>query len=1276
MQLKYILVLAVLCVLIVTVLGGCWKSEDGKIICEDGYTRVPPSLNSEPDQEYIYKPKDTFALFCIASGNPPPQYKWTKNGADFILPDHVVQKAGQGTLQFSEATADDEGYYQCIAKNQLGTSLSQVCHVRPAVMGTSNDPKTIRKQPFIGTSVTLNCDAPRSFPDGELYWGHGPRESSIALNERVAMDTDGNLHFANVLKRDFAEGKGYTCTMYNKFLKASKFGSDYILSPRGEISEAERRAPATLFKSPSEVLILKGETLQLMCIFGGYPTPKVTWKKIGSDFGPRVSFPEGGQKCSIENVDFIDEGEYSCEGNNNFGNTEKHTFTVKVETKPYWETDGKPVDVHIEELEDVTMNCLAGAVPPPTIEWFINGEPIASVAASLRRTVSQNSIDFRGVVVADTCVVQCNATNKHGYIFADAYVNVLAQKPTFIKPPTANKSVVGWTVNIPCEVFAAPAPTISWRYENTPLTSSIRIEQKPNMLTIKNALKSDMGMYECEAKNKYGNIKNATRLIVRDPTQIQTSPQDKTVNVEDEARFECSAITDPEESHKLKIQWKHNGQLVDFSQRRFTLQDDSALVINPTSAQDSGTFTCVASNGLDSDEKTATLSVRAPPEPPTQVQVPECLQRSAKISWIPGSDNNSPIKEYIIEYNTTFNPDVWTELKRVDHPIYNTAVEVSPWANYTFRVRAVNDVGVSEPSVHSSTVCRIPGDRPDKNPNNTRVSDYDPYSLYILWDVLLPIDHNGPDFAYVVTYQQLDPVGDVVTETIPDYTKGDLIVKNQPTYKPYEVTVAARNRQGEARKQPTRVIGFSGENTPLVVPEDFRVDDTVKTGPTEASFIFTRITPTPGNIRGFFLGYEIQLWKTSQSRDDSPAFKHVIQINDPSNEGAEYRRDRNKRQDIVDEIVVTVPGLDPYSDYRAVVVVRNKKYGGPPSEEAPFTTPEGVPGPVNNLVVDKIGPVHMELKWEKPLKPNGVLRGYEVSYQEINDDGMLGPRVKAAEIKNPEDMNYKLKFLNPLTKYRVSVIAITTPGRGDEAITEDKTLAMIPPEEPELDVVAGPTSMDVTWVPAESNPGHGFYVQYRKPGSTDWSSSPIESDKDTITITRLDPGVEYEVRVVAVNYIPGSDDPVLGDKTMETPSQIMTTQTAGAAAAVRDISTAAWFIALLIVILLLIIILFIICIIRRSRGDRYYPDEKEQLNRYQPEAPPFQEFTRGNEPDPDTPMEDIKPPESDSDSLEDYGEGDVGKFNEDGSFIGQYGKGKGSSQTQEPTSPSALSTFV
>ncbi len=51
--------------------------------------------------------------------------------------------------------------------------------------------------------------------------------------------------------------------------------------------------------------------------------------------------------------------------------------------------------------------------------------------------------------------------------------------------------------------------------------------------------------------------------------------------------------------------------------------------------------------------------------------------------------------------------------------------------------------------------------------------------------------------------------------------------------------------------------------------------------------------------------------------------------------------------------------------------------------------------------------------------------------------------------------------------------------------------------------------------------------------------------------------------------------------------------------------------------------------------------------------------------------------ESDSDSMAEYDETDPSKFNEDGSFIGQYG-GKKTTDKMEPdaTSPSALSTFV
>ena len=52
--------------------------------------------------------------------------------------------------------------------------------------------------------------------------------------------------------------------------------------------------------------------------------------------------------------------------------------------------------------------------------------------------------------------------------------------------------------------------------------------------------------------------------------------------------------------------------------------------------------------------------------------------------------------------------------------------------------------------------------------------------------------------------------------------------------------------------------------------------------------------------------------------------------------------------------------------------------------------------------------------------------------------------------------------------------------------------------------------------------------------------------------------------------------------------------------------------------------------------------------------------------------------ESDEDSMLEYEETDPTKFNEDGSFIGQYGGKTKKEEKMEPdaTSPSALSTFV
>ena len=81
---------------------------------------------------------------------------------------------------------------------------------------------------------------------------------------------------------------------------------------------------------------------------------------------------------------------------------------------------------------------------------------------------------------------------------------------------------------------------------------------------------------------------------------------------ETEAKFTCTATTDPEEIQNLEILWKKDGEFIDYelAQRIFRNNMDNSLTISGTISLDTGKYTCVAQNGLDSDEKSAQLVVQ------------------------------------------------------------------------------------------------------------------------------------------------------------------------------------------------------------------------------------------------------------------------------------------------------------------------------------------------------------------------------------------------------------------------------------------------------------------------------------------------------------------------------------------------------------------------------------------------------------------------------------------------------------------------------------------
>ncbi len=81
--------------------------------------------------------------------------------------------------------------------------------------------------------------------------------------------------------------------------------------------------------------------------------------------------------------------------------------------------------------------------------------------------------------------------------------------------------------------------------------------------------------------------------------------------------------------------------------------------------------------------------------------------------------------------------------------------------------------------------------------------------------------------------------------------------------------------------------------------------------------------------------------------------------------------------------------------YRARIFTVNRRYASEPSVPIDFETPEGcmlnnypdltiyylVPSIVHNMQVRAVGATTILVGWEPPREPNGIIRGYYLSFE-------------------------------------------------------------------------------------------------------------------------------------------------------------------------------------------------------------------------------------------------------------------------------------------------------
>ncbi|KAM6420020.1 neuronal cell adhesion molecule isoform 16-T17 [Pluvialis apricaria] len=994
----------------------------------------PPTITRQSPKDYIVDPRENIVIQCEAKGKPPPSFSWTRNGTHFDIDKdaQVTMKPNSGTLVINIMNGGKaeayEGVYQCTARNERGAAISNNIVIRPSRSPLWTKEKLEPNQVREGDSLVLHCRPPVGLPPPIIFWMDNAFQR-LPQSERVSQGLNGDLYFSNVQPEDTREDYicyarfNHTQTIQQKQpISVKVFSMDSLNDTiAANLSDTDiygakpvtERQPVLLTPtgSTSTKVELRGNVLLLECIAAGLPTPVIRWIKEGGELPANRTFFENFKKTlKIIDVSEADSGNYKCIARNILGSTH-HVISVTVKAAPYWIT--APRNLVLSPGEDGTLICRANGNPKPNISWLANGVPIAIAPEDPSRKVDGDTIIFSHVQERSSAVYQCNASNEYGYLLANAFVNVLAEPPRILTPANKLYQVIADSpALLDCAYFGSPKPEIEWfkGVKGSILRGNEYVFHDNGTLEIPVAQKDSTGTYTCVARNELGKIQNEVQLEVKDPTMIIKQPEYKVIQRYGQVSFEC--IIKHDSTLLPTVIWlKDNGELPD--DERFLVGKDNLTIMNVTD-KDDGTYICIVNTTLDSVSASAVLTVVARPNPPFDLELTGQLERSVELSWIPGDENNSPITNFVIEYEDGLHePGVWHYQTEVPGTQTTVQLKLSPYVNYSFRVIAVNEIGRSQPSEPSEQYLTKSAN-PDENPSNVQGIGSEPDNLVITWESLKGFQSNGPGLQYKVSWRQKDVDDEWTSVIVANVSK--YIVSGTPTFVPYEIKVQALNDLGYA-PEPSEVIGHSGEDLPMVAPGNVQVHVI------NSTLAKVHWDPVPlKTVRGHLQGYKVYYWKVQSlsRRSRRHVEKKILTFRGNKTFGM-------------------LPGLEPYSSYKLNVRVVNGKGEGPASPDKVFKTPEGVPSSPSFLKITNPTLDSLTLEWGSPTHPNGVLTSYILKFQPINNTHELGPLV---EIRIPaNESSLILKNLNYSTRYKFYFNAQTSVGSGSQ-ITEEAVTIM------------------------------------------------------------------------------------------------------------------------------------------------------------------------------------------------------------------------------------------
>ncbi|XP_047426142.1 netrin receptor DCC [Mugil cephalus] len=785
-------------------------------------------------------------------------------------------------------------------------------------------------------------------------------------------------------------------------------------------------------------------------------------------------------------------------------------FTFTIEPQDMVTVRGSVLQLDCQAHSDVVER-------PLNIAWRKDGVLLSAVVDERRRQLGNGSLLVQNVVHSrhhrpDEGEYQCIATldGLGSIVSRTARITVAGPLKVVVSTESVS-SYVGDTALLRCEVSGDPMPVIRWQKNKEDLLLSLNSDSRlvvlpSGSLQVSQVQPTDSATYRCLAENP-GSTRtgaDAELRVLPEPEKMRNlqflqHSSKVTALLGTDALLECSASGYPTPS----IQWRKGEEGIHSWNKKYSLLGGSNLIIRTVTDDDSGSYSCTATNKNYNITAHAELSVLVPPQflnyptntyayESTDIEL-ECAvtgNPQPTVHWMKNGEEVIPSDYFQIVDGS--NLQILGVVKS-DEGFYQCVAENSAGSS-----QAMAQLLLREPVPPSPGVA-LPSAPRDLVP--VLVSSH---FVRLSWRP--PEKTGGAVQTYGVYYSQ-DGTERERSVNVSEPESLELTVSNLKPEETYSFRLVAYNDIGPGESSAPLKITTKPD---LQVPSKA---ESLRAGALSPTSIQVNWEP-PTHPNGPVLGYRL-LWTESPSSK-----KQVGTVTDtaPCPSAGVF---------VLSQLLWRV---NNFTEYTLGLAITNgtterlaiNRYGpGSASETISITTQSDVPSaPPQNLTLEVVLSRSIKISWQPPPShsQNGIIIAYKIKYRKTGSRG-------DQEAIEPNNLWYLFTGLEKGSQYSFQVAAMTSNGTGPftdwhttETPENDLDESQVPDQPSSLHVRPLTHSIIMSWTPPLS-PNilvRGYIIGYGV-GSPYAETVRVDTKQRYYSIENLEPSSHYVISLKAFN---------------------------------------------------------------------------------------------------------------------------------------------------------------